>query len=372
MLKRTLPLCILLLAPAVARSDDVKQPAQTPPTIVVRLASLDTLFDRLQLVGGLLGKDDLGKKLDQSIKNKLGATGLYGIDGKRPIGLYARVGADISDISGVLMVPLTGPKEFKEELGRHGAEFDFRGMEVCGAKEFKQMLEGLGWEVSGDNTGLYTVKQNIVPIDVQYRVANGYAYVGLLGQNMLAPDRLLTPEQVFGAKPSAAALSLTLQLSQIPEDLRGLFGDTLKEALGKSADKAGKSTTQQAMRAAFTREITRILDNVLKDGEELNAQLDIEQHTKQMVIELTLTAKAGSKLAEDIAKLGQPLQFDVDMTRIAPAMEKNQAAAKRAQALPEAGDDARMQVSLEGGPVLRVRFTMGLSAFKVLPQEKRE
>ena len=177
MLRRSVPLCLLLLIPTFAKADDVKKTAQTPPTIVVRLASLDTLFDRFKLVGSLMGKEDLGKKLERSLKSKLGTKGLFGIDPNRPIGCYARVGADISDINGILMVPMTG------------------------ADQFKGMLEAVGWEVSSDMTGLFTVKQNLIPIDVQYRVANGYAYVGLQGMSTLAADGLLTPENVFGTTP---------------------------------------------------------------------------------------------------------------------------------------------------------------------------
>jgi hypothetical protein len=531
MLKRTLVIFALLFAGTLARADDAPQPAPAPPTIIVRLASLDTLFDHFKLVGGLVGKEDLGKKLDEAIKSKLGPKGLHGIDGKRPIGLYARVGADISDINGVLMVPVTG------------------------AKRFKEMLEGLGWEVSTDKTGLFTVKQNLIPMDVQYRLANDYAYVGLLGQNTLAPAGLMAPDKIFNG-PQKAALSLTLRLDQIPAGVRDMILDGIKDGLGKIEEKPGESKAQQAFRVALTKEVLRILERVLKDGDELNALIDIELKTKQLAVELTLAGKAQSKLADNIAKLGQrqtlfagvldkdaamnglvnlelpaelrgalgglveetaakvlaeitdpskkkqatqllealkpsltageidaafslrgpsktkhftliagfklkegdklagvlvelikdlpekerkaiqlnvdkaggtgihrldlqssfdaiakqmfgdqpvfvairndalflavgeeglpalrqaltttatvaaPLQFDMSLARFGAAMDKNAAAAQMAQKLIAAGDDARLRITLEGGPVLRVRFTMGLSALQVFSQQK--
>src|SRR5262249_37167942 len=163
--------------------------AQGPPAVIVRLASLDSLFDQLALLGGLVGQGDVAAKLDESIKGRLGPKGLYGIDAKKPIGLYARFGTHLSDITGVLLVPVTGPKQFKA------------------------MLEGLGWEVKADANGLHTVKQNLLPTDVQYRLAHGYAYVGLLGQDSLAPDRLLEPQKIFTGKPQGV-FSLTLRLDQ--------------------------------------------------------------------------------------------------------------------------------------------------------------
>jgi hypothetical protein len=281
MLRRSVPLCLLLLVPTFANADDVKKTAQTPPTIVVRLASLDTLFDRFKLIGGLMGKEDLGKKLEASLKGKLGPKGLFGIDPDRPIGCYARVGADISDINGILMVPMTG------------------------ADQFKGMLEAVGWEVSSDMTGLYTVKQNLIPIDVQYRVANDYAYVGLQGMSTLAADGLLTPENIFGANPSSALVSVTVQLNQIPASVREMFIDVLDEALAKVDNKTSDSDAPKGLRTALTKEITRTLENVLKDGEELRADIDVEPKTKQLVVDLKLTAKAGSTLAQNIAGMGQ-------------------------------------------------------------------
>jgi hypothetical protein len=321
MLKHAFLLGALLFVPTLARAEDVKRSTEAPPTVVVRLASLDVLFDRVKLLGGLVGQDDLGGTIQKALQTKLGPKGLYGIDSSKPLGLYARVGADISDISGVVMVPVTD------------------------AKQFREMLESLDCKISAEHAGVYTVKQDWLPIDLQYRIANGYAYVGLLGQNTLAPDALLTPDAVFGPKPSAAALSLTLRLNQIPEDLRGLLGATLKEAITKLPSGGSDGKGSAALPAVFRHEINRILDNVLTDGQELNVQLDIEPKTKQMVLDLVLDPKTGSKLARSIAKLGQE---------------------QRHFAFGSDGDetnDARLELTVEGGSVLRVHLTMSLHRF---------
>jgi hypothetical protein len=281
MLKRMMPFITLLLVPALAQASDVKRPAPLPPTIVIRLDSLDALVERLDFVGGLLDQQDQAKKLGAFLISKCGPKGLFGVDGKRPIGLYARVGADISDINGVVMVPVTEPRQFKE------------------------MLESLGWEVSVDQKGLYTVKQNLLPIDVQYRIANDYAYVGLAGMSTLEADGLLTPDTIFGTKPLSTALSLTIRLDQIPEGLGGMFLDVFKEGREKFAEHAGGTQAQRALCLALSKELFGILESVLKDGEELNVDFDIDQKTKQLTADVILTPKAGSKLAENIAKLGQ-------------------------------------------------------------------
>jgi hypothetical protein len=290
MFQRTLPILALVLLPAFAQAQDAKQPAQTPPTLVVRLASLDTLYDDLKLVGGMFGKDDPIKQIDDAIKAKLGPKGLFGIDGKRPIGFYARVGKDISDISGILMLPISTEKKFKE------------------------MLEAMDWKVTVDKEGIHTVQQDLLPMDVQYRIANKYAYVGILGQQdeLLKPANLVAPEKIFTGKHKAA-IALTLRIDQIPADARDAILKGIKEKFGGAGDplpdaKKGAVDPQKLPKGfedTVKKEIERIFTNVLTQGEELTVLVDIERKTKKLVVELSLSAKAESELAKDFKQLGQ-------------------------------------------------------------------
>jgi hypothetical protein len=284
MLRRTLPLLALFLVPAFARADDVAQPTPSAPAVVIRLAPLDTLYDDLKLVGNMLGQKDLAHMLDEAIKAKLGPKGLYGIDGKRPLAFYATIGKDISDISGVLMVPITTEKNFKK------------------------MLEALDWKVTAGKDGIHTVKQDLLPMDVQYRVANNYAYVGLLGQQdeLLKPANLLAPEKVFtGKQPAAVALSV--RIDRIPEEARDALLMGIIENLGGMADpkKGGGKKGPKSFEDTIKGEFERILTNVFKDGEELTALIDIDSKAKQLVAEVSLTARANSELAKNIKSLGQ-------------------------------------------------------------------
>ena len=47
-----------------------------------------------------------------------------------------------------------------------------------------------------------------------------------------------------------------------------MFIDVLDEALGKLDNKTSDSDAPKGLRSALTKEITRTLENVLKDGEE--------------------------------------------------------------------------------------------------------
>lgn len=283
MYKRILAIAALaafVAVAAIAPAHEAPQPAPPPPAVVIRLASLDNLFEQLGHLGGVLGGENLTKNLDESIKAKLGPKGLYGIDRKQPIGLYARIGADISDLTATLMVPVTSEKEFK------------------------QMLGDLGWEISEPKDGVHTVKQNLLPMDVTYRVQGGYAYVGLLGNEALAKANLLAPNVVFPAK-AGPAISLTVRLDQIPAGARDMFLEVIKDGLGKVEEKAGEGKGQKVLRDALAKEVQRVFTNVLTDGEELNAGIDIDPKTKQMVLDVRLSAKAKSTLAANVAKMGQ-------------------------------------------------------------------
>ena len=281
MLKKMIPLFALLL-PALTPAESAAQPAQAPPALVVRLASLDNLFENLKLLGSVWGKDDFAQKLDDAIKSRLGPRGLYAIDGQQPIGFYAKIGKDLTELSGVLVVPIKGE----------------------GEKEFKEMLGGLGWEVGAAKDGIHSVKQNLLPIDLHYRIVGKHAYMSLIGEGALAKNNLVEPQRIFTGK-SQAALSLTLRLDQVPAEVRSLLLDTFKESLGKVDDKSGDNKAQKAVQTALAKEGQRILENVFTDGEELNADVDINPKTKQLAVDMTLRAKAGSKWAAQLAKLGQ-------------------------------------------------------------------
>ncbi|HYV35440.1 MAG TPA: hypothetical protein VE988_07040 [Gemmataceae bacterium] len=278
MFKRVLPLFVLVLVPALAWTDSATQPASKPPALILRISSLDNLFDQLDLIGSITDQKNIGKELNDHFKNKLGPKGLFAIDAKRPIAFYGAIPTDGMDLPGVLMLPVTGDKAFKE------------------------MLEALGWEVAAEKGGLNIVKQDFVTGDLQYRIAANYAYIGVVGQSKL--DDLPKPEAIFNAKRQAS-VSATIKLDQIPEVLRGQMLDGFKEGFNSGLDKKTESNAQKAFANAVLKEFTGMLDSVFKEGEELNVNIDIDPKTKKLAAELTLTAKPRSKLADTIAKLGQ-------------------------------------------------------------------
>jgi hypothetical protein len=280
---RWLPCLALLALTAVpAPRLAAQQKAQAPPTVVLRVRSLDTLFDTARVVAGLFGKEQTVKQLEDLIKSKAGPKGLDAIDGKRPVGLYARVGKDISDLQAVFLIPIASEKDFLE------------------------LLANLDYKAEKGKDGLYAIKQNILPNDVHLRFAHQYAYLTPLGADALDAAALLEPGKVFLARQSAA-LTLTVRVDQIPDMAKQFLLEQLRGALGKAIDDKlpGESAAQQAFRSELTNEVLRQIGAALADGVELNAEVDLDAKSQQLRADVTLSAKPGSAFAATIDKLGK-------------------------------------------------------------------
>jgi hypothetical protein len=276
MLKRTFSLVALLVLPLTVTLARSPQAAQAPPMIIVRVASLDSLFQQWKALGAIVGSDS-AEKLEAMVKDKLGPKGLEAISANRPLAFYGRLSDDISLGSGVIMLPIASEKQFKD------------------------MLEAIGWEVAPAKDGIHAVKQSAYPLDIQYRTANGYAYVGIAGPENLKPTALLKPEVVFTDK-SSAPLSLTVRIDQVPPAIKDMLLEGIKSAIPGPAE---EKNSEKGLNAFLNKGLANLVDSVLKDGDEFTAGIGVDPKTKELAVDATLKAKAGSKLAGLIAKVGE-------------------------------------------------------------------
>src|ERR1700680_1615630 len=103
-----LPFLLLLLLPRLAWA----QANATPPTVVVRINSIDSLIDHVKCLTGLAGQKDAARQIEGLIKTKIGEKGLEGVDSGRPFGFYGRIGKELDDFSGAILVPISDEKAF--------------------------------------------------------------------------------------------------------------------------------------------------------------------------------------------------------------------------------------------------------------------
>jgi hypothetical protein len=275
----------LVVTAANKAADKQKSESQSPsgpPTVAVRVRSINTVIENAKLLARLFGKEDVGEQVEALIKSRVGPNGLEGVDLNRPFGVYTRIRDDLSEAAVIALVPIADEKAF---LG---------------------LLENLNFKAEKGKDGLYTVQQELVPFRVGFRFAHHYAYVTAVNLQALAPGRLVAPGLVF--PPGQAALvSATVRLDQVPQTAKDLALAKMEEGLERAKEKRerGESEAQHQARIIMLDAFARQMKEIFKDGKELDAQLDINAKGEKLAIEMALDAQPGSVLAADIRKLGQ-------------------------------------------------------------------
>jgi hypothetical protein len=274
------PLALLALVALPAAAPAQEKPE--PPALIVRVRSLENLFESGKLLFEAAGKGQVLKQIEDLIKSKAGPKGLAALDARRPLGLYARVGKDLSDLHAVLLVP------------------------VADEKGFLELLDALNLKSEKPVGGVHRIKQNALPFDLHFRFAHQYAYMTPLNPAALDPEALLSPAKLFPAKQTSA-LSLTLHLQRVPGMARQVLLQHLNDALDKALESKEKpaNPAQQRFRDELVKELIRQLTAVVREGDELNATIDIDPKTRDLTADLTVTARPGTSLATMIEKLGE-------------------------------------------------------------------
>jgi hypothetical protein len=267
----------------------VALPAPTPlkaaesatPSLVVRIKSIDTLIADIKTLATLGGAEEQAKQIDGILKAKIGAKGFEGIDPKRPLGMYGTLTGNLIDASAVVLVPIADEKTFLD------------------------LLERLNVNVEKGKDGVYTVATGL-PIPVYFRFANKYAYVTARDKGALEKDRLLDPAKVLPTG-GTGTLSAMVRIDQIPDEIKQIALGQLELRLADAQDKEvpGETANQKQLKIQVLKDLSRRISSVVKDGNVLSVQLDLDRQTNELVFDVTLTGKNGTKLSTDIAEFGQ-------------------------------------------------------------------
>ncbi len=257
------------------------QPKATPPTVVLRVRSLENVIQSIKTVAKAVDKAEVGEQLDALIKAQVGPKGLDGVDTKRSMGMYLRMGEDLSAISGVLMIPISNEKAFLK------------------------LLENVNYPAKKNPGGIYIVQQFDVPFDIGFRIANGYAYVTGLNLDAIDKGSLLPPAKVF-PRNITSLLSSTVRMDQVPKVLKDLMISKMEEALQKEKDKVkpGETENERKLRIQFLDTFAEQASDFISGAREINSAFTIDSKTKKIVAETTITSKGNSRLAANIKYLG--------------------------------------------------------------------
>jgi hypothetical protein len=270
----------LLVAALPARAGDKQG---KPPMVVVRFASIETVFDNAKYLAKLVGKEEFGRQLEGILKAKTGPKGLEGIDPRRPLGFYTKVGNDLSDVQAVLMVPISDEKGFLS------------------------LLENVNFPAKKGADDVYTIENaGPIPVPLDFRFAHKYAYFTAINIDAISKANVMPPALVFPEKDKSMA-SATIRLDQIPDTAKRIALAQLDDALGREKEKMplGETPTQRALREKALDHIGAHMGALIKEGRRLTAHLNIDRTTKQLTADLEISATSGSKLAKEFAELSK-------------------------------------------------------------------
>ena len=273
-------LALMTLTVALASRQAPAAEKAVKPTVVARIASLDTLVDNAKHLLQLAGKSDEAKEFESTLKGF--TEGKDGLDRTKPIGIYGMLAADITKSEGVLLLPISKPKEWLDTLAKNGTK----------PEEQKD--------------GLYKLEIKALSVPLFFRFANGYAYVTLFNPEAIAKEKLLTPEVVFAATP-ATTYSITLHLDEVPAALKKdlLAKIEVEFEKAKKHENPNESKAEAALRAGMADEFFGLLKDIANEGGPVSLVYDIDRANKQMVLSFRFAGVPDSPLAARINRLSQ-------------------------------------------------------------------
>jgi hypothetical protein len=279
---RLFPLATLLALtvawPAAAEEKKADKPSK--PTVVVRLAPLDSLIADARYLAELIGKANEAEQGEAFLKNMADDKGLLGLDTKRPMGLYGYLTPGAVDSPVVLLLPVVDEKAVREKL------------------------EGLGVKPEKAEGGLWKLDLDRPPVPTLYlKFANKYAYVSHRDE-ALANDRLLDPAKVLAGTGMA---SVVINFDEIPRELKemALSSTELQLSNLKEKDMPGETKSQKTLRLAVLDDMYFRFKQLLTEGGPLALRVDLDRKAGDLTLEASLAGKPDSKLAASIAELGK-------------------------------------------------------------------
>jgi hypothetical protein len=283
-----LGLLVLTAAPAVAAPVPQAGAKYDPPTAVGQLLSGQRLLDEIK---GFAQSIDprLGDEFDKGIADALGEKGFAGVDLKKPVGLFAYIKPKLEHSYLAFAVPVTSEKEALDLLDR----LQFAVEEEKGQK------------------GLYRLRkrgfiEEEVPVRVKFH--DGHAYLAVNADADELDVAKLIPIKALVDDKEKAPLAATVYVSRVPKELIDMAGGLLAEGrrgMAQLEQQAPKDMPQGF--PAFGKECLDWAERnwaaMIADGETLTFRLNAEHKSGAFDTSLSLTPKAGSKLATDVAAI---------------------------------------------------------------------
>lgn len=270
----------MLLAVAFAIFAPAAAFAAEPP-IVFQVQPAGQLIEKVRSIARMAGGDAAIKELNAAIKEKLGDKGFEGLDLERPVLGYVLMDGKLEEVVGVVVVPITGEKEFLALFERFSDK-----------------------KLTADDTGYYEIPTPGPDAKVGMRFSDQHAYfaIGKDPKPALAAKKLVPAARIYDPSDKATAVA-RLRFDRLPKQIREELADGLKELKNKLDDlhlpmDAGE-TARQAVDELI--KLGRRYTDLLQDAETATVRWIVDTETSEAAIELGLTGRPGTRLAEAIA-----------------------------------------------------------------------
>jgi hypothetical protein len=260
----------------------------TAQTIVVTAKSLNDLADDLAYVIKTVappGDATAQVALDNLDKFKAGEL-IKGLDGGRGFTLAVTLPKDFpqgAPPSVVAAVPVTDLGQFVDSLKGLGLEVD----DQPGA-------EGFSYKVSPPNGNVSLFMLH----------SKGYALFSLLPDGA---DKLRTLDPTSWSKKARpeTAMSVRVQVAEIPEALKDQFLNLLEAQIAQQRErKPGEKDAEFKGRVAGQDLASEAIQRLVKDGDAVALELNLNRKTAEMSLDLSLTARPDTAMAKSLRALG--------------------------------------------------------------------
>jgi hypothetical protein len=169
--------------------------AADAPTVLLRIASVEEMFDKAEYIAGLAGQDEVARQFIGFARALAGDKGIEGIDIKRPFALCARLKPEVQQSPVVLLIPIADKESFLGLLKNRA-----------------------NVEPKEEKGGVYSVPVPNIPLPVYFRFAGNYLHATVNDPANIADAALVDAEKLIGK--SDGLVSLSVRIDQFPEQVK--------------------------------------------------------------------------------------------------------------------------------------------------------
>ena len=247
------------------------------PLVTVSFAGYDALMANIDTIGQIGGTPDMGKGLDMMLRMMTQGKGLAGLDTARPWGAVV-LADDQQALLAIGFVPVTDLKQLVELTKPHP--------QLANAISLKN--------------GVYEINAGGMPIYMKQK--GEWAFLSGKKENLAKAPA--DPLKALGDLPQKYTLAVRASIKNLPKELREQLLAQLRAGAEVGMQQMPtENEDDYALRLNMAKQTTQWLTALSNDVDELLLGWTVDYKTKSTYLDLDVTAREGTKLAEQFAQI---------------------------------------------------------------------